>query len=198
MSTMLTEALRAQVGWDAWLVPAAGLLAAGVITLLGRLYFWYASETTPESEATPESIPPSAHFRSDSSHTENKASNHVDRRLHPRYSVEPKEVLLVEADSRKVVATGLVLDRSLGGLGLLLNEQVHVGLRLRLRPTTAEPESPWVQVDIRYCRPRGDKWRAGCQFVEVSSWDVMNMFGPPDPDEENEMNSKKARARLQK
>ncbi|MGF1582192.1 MAG: PilZ domain-containing protein [Gemmataceae bacterium] len=193
MPIMLTIPLLAQGWWETWLVPAIGLVAAGVIGILGRLYFRFAAESATSSLASPTCPMSGSSFQQ-------AQSDHVgiERRAHPRYVVKPMEVLLVRLESHEIVATGQVLDWSLGGLGLLLNEEVPIGFHFQLQPTISQAESPWVRVEIRYCRPRDDRWRVGCQFVEASSWEVMQMFGPPDPEEEKETRRQKVRKKARK
>ena len=79
--------------------------------------------------------------------------------------------------------TAAILDRSLGGVGIELKEESTVGQRFQLRLSGWSPEAAWVTVEVRHCRPHGEGWRVGCQFLDVSAWEVVNLFGPPDQDE---------------
>lgn len=69
-----------------------------------------------------------------------------------------------------------VLDRSLGGLGLLAGAAVQVGDILRVRPCSAE-ENNWLQVEVRDCRPLGSSWRLGCRFVGQPTWEQVRLLG---------------------
>jgi hypothetical protein len=72
---------------------------------------------------------------------------------------------------------GLVLDRSVSGVRLALDEEVAPGTRLLLLPDGASDMTPWTEVEVRTCRPIDDSWEAGCQFVKVPPWSVLLMFG---------------------
>jgi hypothetical protein len=72
---------------------------------------------------------------------------------------------------------GLIHDRSTGGLGLVLEREVPVETVLKVRPTSAPVTTPWVEVEVRNCRPLNGKYRVGCQFKRTPSWDVMLAFG---------------------
>lgn len=107
-----------------------------------------------------------------------------ERRANPRQEAERQEILLCDPDLRNSAEYGLLVDRSLGGLGIELRQPIEVGEKLRIRPLMTPPETPWILVEIRYCRKKGRVFRIGCQFVESTSWDVMSLFGPRDPDED--------------
>lgn len=72
---------------------------------------------------------------------------------------------------------GLIYDRSTGGLGLELEREVPVETVLKIRSTSAPVTTPWVEVEVRNCRPMGNKYHIGCQFKRTPSWDVMLSFG---------------------
>jgi hypothetical protein len=72
---------------------------------------------------------------------------------------------------------GLVLDRSVSGVRLALDEEVAPGVRLLLLPEGASDMTPWTEVEVRTCRAIDDSWEAGCQFVKVPPWSVLLMFG---------------------
>jgi hypothetical protein len=59
---------------------------------------------------------------------------------------------------------GEVVDRSRGGLAVVVAEQARVGERLRVRPAT-EPDVPWAEVEVRHGRPGAGGWLLGCRFA---------------------------------
>jgi hypothetical protein len=95
-----------------------------------------------------------------------------NRRRWPRRAGNPVPVFLTAAPGK-----GLVLDRSQGGLGLLLYAEVRPGTLVRVRVQGAPPDTAWVPAEVRWCAPDGTNWRAGCQFVDPLTWDEMRVFG---------------------
>lgn len=93
-----------------------------------------------------------------------------------RRNGNPIEVLYRLGDD-KPVRHGLVLDRSVGGLRLGLDEEVAPGIHLLVLPHGASDMVPWTEVEVRTCRQVGDSWELGCQFVKVPPWSILLMFG---------------------
>jgi hypothetical protein len=56
-----------------------------------------------------------------------------------------------------------LIDRSLGGVGLLLSQPVEPRTIWRLE--LANGSAPPVRVEVRYCRLHRGRWRVGWQFV---------------------------------
>lgn len=99
-----------------------------------------------------------------------------DQRKCFRRNGNPVEVQYRLVDS-KIVGHGLVLDRSVGGLRLGLDQEITVGTHLLLLPGGASDMTPWTEVEVRTCRTIGDSWELGCQFVKVPPWSILLMFG---------------------
>jgi hypothetical protein len=170
----------AQLRWEMWFVPVAGLVSAGLLTFFGMSWFRRkpggarAVANRPALCLVPDLAPA----------RRTKAGwNGTERRAHRRARVMTLEILVREVGSAQKPHTGLVLDRSLGGLGIELPEAVAVGQNLQFRLRKWDKKANWVTAEVRYCRRKGEAWRVGCQFLDVSAWEVMNIFGPPDPDE---------------
>jgi hypothetical protein len=72
---------------------------------------------------------------------------------------------------------GLVVNRSRGGLCLVVHGPVEKGSLLRVRAAHVPDDMPWVPVHVRRCQAKGDSWRLGCQFVEKLPWSVVLLFG---------------------
>ena len=72
---------------------------------------------------------------------------------------------------------GWVIDRSSGGLCLLVDQQVKPGLVLSVRPTKCHPSFPWVQIRVRSCRAERNSWNLGCQFEQKMTWTELQLFG---------------------
>jgi hypothetical protein len=158
----VAQMLLAQVRWEEWLVPVAGLISAGVITFLGiRLLYKFQAERERAR----------------------RQQARRERRAHRRSRPQVREVLVRAAGEETEPRTAAILDRSQGGVGIELKEKSAVGQRFQLRLRNWSPEAAWVNVEVRHCRPHGDSWRVGCQFLDVSTWEVIHLFGPPDQDE---------------
>jgi len=99
----------------------------------------------------------------------------LDRRASPRRSGNPVPVSIVT----EVLAEpfdGQVLDRSEGGLRLVVSRQTSVGMTLKVSPVNTG-YNVWVEVQVVYCLSWADRWVLGCQFVNTPSADVMALLG---------------------
>ena len=101
----------------------------------------------------------------------------VERRANPRRGGNPVAVVVTAGDPNAEPLNGWVLNRSTGGLGILLEEPLEVGSTLRVRATTAMPSTPWVSVRVVHCTPHRTSWCIGFQFADKVSWGDLRMFG---------------------
>jgi hypothetical protein len=99
----------------------------------------------------------------------------VERRASPRRGANLVPVLVRGAAAQGEPVRAWVLDRSNGGLGLLVGEPLEVGTVVGVCPD--QPGARAAQVRIVYCKRERIRWRVGGQFVEKLSWDVMRAFG---------------------
>jgi hypothetical protein len=72
---------------------------------------------------------------------------------------------------------GWVLNRSGGGLCLLVDEEVAPGTVLTVTPHLGPATFEWIQVEVKSCRPERQSWLLGCQFLQKLSWDDLRPFG---------------------
>jgi hypothetical protein len=72
---------------------------------------------------------------------------------------------------------GWIVDRSLGGFCLSVDQPIEEGQFLRLRATDAPQNIPWVEVHVKRCQQRDASWEVGCEFVHRPSWEAMLTFG---------------------
>jgi hypothetical protein len=35
----------------------------------------------------------------------------------------------------------------------------------------------WIEVEVKHCRPRGERWLLGCKFKDCLPWGVLLLFG---------------------
>jgi hypothetical protein len=100
-----------------------------------------------------------------------------ERRRWPRRGGNPTRVLLSSNKGRGEQSEGLVVDRSLGGICLLMNKQVPRGTTLSVRAVHAPEHVGWVEIKAVYVREVGERWQVGCQFVGTPPLSVVLLFG---------------------
>jgi hypothetical protein len=79
--------------------------------------------------------------------------------------------------SRPSPMTGWVLNRSGGGLCLLVDDEVTPGTVLTVTPNIGPASFEWIQVEVKSCRPERQSWHLGCQFLQKLCWDDLRPFG---------------------
>jgi hypothetical protein len=72
---------------------------------------------------------------------------------------------------------GWVLNRSTGGLGLLVEDPLEVGSECYVRPSSDDFSSYWFPIRIISCARDHLRWRIGCQFLKDYSWSDLRGFG---------------------
>ncbi len=155
--------------WEMWVIPAAGLCAALLALFVGRFVLSRRrSRVTPAAEgSTAEGL----------THDPFDHGSITERRVAMRRNNNPIEVLITDAETVQEPARGWVIDRSMGGLCLLLNEEAAPGTVLSVKPRKGPPGTSWVQVEVRSCKRERSGYEAGCQFVRTPPWAVLLLFG---------------------
>lgn len=87
------------------------------------------------------------------------------------------EIYYAPPEQKNNPQAGWVFDRSVGGLGLVVAEEQTIAMLLAVRPVNAPPMIPWVDVEVRSCRPVADGFELGCQFIKTPPWNILLMFG---------------------
>lgn len=100
-----------------------------------------------------------------------------ERRSTPRRKGNPVSVHVVDGTEMDDPFQGWVVDRSAGGMRLLVDEAMPAGTLLKVRPTKAPAGFPWIQVKVKSCYRERKSWNLGCQFVEKLSWEDLQQFG---------------------
>jgi hypothetical protein len=100
-----------------------------------------------------------------------------DKRRHLRREGQPTPVLLAGGPSVGEPFVCSVVNRSRGGLGIVVNRRLPPGTVVRVRPVEAPEDVPWVRVQVRNCRRRAQGWYIGCRFTEHLPWSVILVFG---------------------
>jgi hypothetical protein len=99
-----------------------------------------------------------------------------ERRASLRRTGNPVDVVVITAKGTEP-EKGFVIDRSRGGLCLSISRSVAVGTTLQVRACHAPEALPAIQVLVRHCSEKGERWHVGCQFMERLPWSVLLMFG---------------------
>ncbi len=157
--------------------PAVGFGAVLALFLIGMLVVSLRRRTAgavPSAPPTGREKPKPAAPSSDDIFTHGSKN---ERRNALRRAGNPIAVLISDAEARSKPTGGYVLDRSTGGLCLSVPDQITTGTILSVRTTNAPESIPWVQVEVKSCRPTGGEFELGCQFVKTPPWSVMLLFG---------------------
>jgi hypothetical protein len=98
-----------------------------------------------------------------------------ERRSAPRRSGSQVDVEL-RTDPKKASFRGCVLDRSVGGLGVLADQALPQGSFVMIRPKDGD-ETTWVTGTVRSCRKEGERYELGLMFHSTPNWSIMLQFG---------------------
>ncbi len=137
-------------------VPLTALVSLALGLLLGRFLYYRpgAEAETGPAQPAPDGPPVGSE------------EYWAERRSAPRFSVRQLKVLLLDPKSQAEPFEGWLLNRSLGGLGLSVPRQVEAGNIISVRPADGGEVTPWVRVEVRYCRLERGRWTLGCKFVD--------------------------------
>jgi hypothetical protein len=100
-----------------------------------------------------------------------------DKRRNPRRPGRSIEVFVTVPGSNHKPCKGVVLNRSAGGLGILVGDAYPIGSVIGVLPVEASHLTPWVETEVKTCRKTGDDWELGLQFVKVPPYSTMLLFG---------------------
>jgi hypothetical protein len=153
-----------------WVIPVIGTLVASLAFLVGRRWIGARSPVVEKPLVEQPSGPTQLT-------TANlKKTSEPDRRSTPRRKGNRVEVFVTD-DSKRPPLLGWVVDRSMGGLCLIVEQPLTEGAILNVRPRKAPQTAPWTAIEIRSCRPEGSEWEVGCRFVKTPQWNDLLLFG---------------------
>lgn len=147
-----------------WAIPAIGAVAACLTLYVGRLLVARRSRA-PRRPAIDSGVDPFA-FGSPS-----------ERRRSVRRKGAPVRVAIAQDQHDEELLEGWVINRSMGGLCLLVNKPVPIGSSLRVRSLEYRDTDTWSDVEVVTCHPNGNDWELGCRFVKTPPWVVLLTFG---------------------
>jgi hypothetical protein len=155
-----------------WTVPAVG---TGIIVACAA-FLWGRRFLAPR---------PAARFLSRSPIARPALSPAMDVFLHgsmserrgtPRRKGNSVEVLLTEHPDEPPVH-GWVLDRSLGGLCVLVEHPLEKQVPMFVRPRQCPATTPWTNVGVLSCRAEQEGWKVHCRFDRTPDYNVLLLFG---------------------
>ena len=151
-----------------WTIPVIGVLVAILAFLVGRR--WFVSRSAPPA------TPVKEEGRTKLTTAMVTKQFEPDRRSAPRRKGNRVEVLLTDG-SEKTPRKGWVIDRSMGGLCLIVENPLAEGTVLNVRPRHAPQTAPWTSIEVRSCRAEEAQWELGCRFVQMPHWNDLLLFG---------------------
>ncbi len=157
--------LSLPANWEVWRVAGAGMAAAFLAFFVGRRLFVKQPTVLPKAPEPPPSPDPF------------EIGSRSEKRASPRRKGSSVEVELLTEGQAGPPMTGWVHDRSMGGLGIRVEREVECGTVLKVRPRNAPLTAPWVEVEVRNCKPEDDAWQLGCSFRKTPPYNVLLLFG---------------------
>jgi hypothetical protein len=106
---------------------------------------------------------------------EEEEESRGERRASPRRGGNPVSVQITNSDGESY--QGWVVDRSSGGVRLLVDQSFNTGTILNVKPTKAHPSLNWIKVRVKSCRPERNSFKVGCEFVNKMSWAELQALG---------------------
>jgi hypothetical protein len=103
--------------------------------------------------------------------------SYADRRGSVRREGVPVRVLLASPTFRNGMHEGFVVDRSTGGLRIVMTTAMAPGSTLQVRAANAPDTVGFVTVIVRSCRKETDHFVVGCEFEKTPPWNVLLLFG---------------------
>jgi hypothetical protein len=100
-----------------------------------------------------------------------------DRRAASRRGGHPVTVVLSDPEEKAAPLQGWVVDRSVGGLCLMVSQPVPLGSWWKVRPADGPRTALPISVEVKTCVSAGAEWKLNCRFEKTPSYAVLLMFG---------------------
>lgn len=153
--------------WENWTTPAVGLSCTCLLLIVARMFL-----SGSKDAAAP--APGKARLSWEDPSTIPEIG---ERRAFIRRRGHAVSVSISNAGGDAEPFSGRVRNRSIGGLCLLVPRAVEANVILSIRTADADTKAPWVQVEVKWCRPRDDEWELGCKFVRTPPYCQLLLFG---------------------
>jgi hypothetical protein len=155
--------------WETWAVPLVGLTSASLMLAMGKLFLrsqrpaWHPILPRP-SDPSQEPDP----F---------DRGSPTEKRTSLRRRGNAVQVWISDEQTKAEPIEGWVIDRSLGGLGLMTPKEIKKDEVITVRTINAPNTIPWVQVRVRRSASVNGGWELGCQFIKTPTWGTLLLFG---------------------
>jgi hypothetical protein len=100
----------------------------------------------------------------------------AERRSSRRRWGNPTEVNLTSVLFTRPLL-GLVINRSVPGLAIFVNQEVPKGTTLTVRAVEAPNSVPPLEVEVKYCRKTKRNYVIGCDAHKEIPWNVRGWLG---------------------
>ncbi len=158
--------LRLEVPYSEYWLPLAIGIGVGLCALTVSKFAFGRRELTPNVK-TPQA----------QNHDPFTQGSSTEQRKSFRRQGNPIQIFIALPDDKDRPERGWVLDRSMGGMCIQVNEEVAVGTLLAVLAVNAPSMTPWVDIEVRTCRAVQDGFELGCQFLKTPAWSILLMFG---------------------
>lgn len=161
------SALDLNLSAETWIPLVAGM-AAGVLSIVAFRIVAARQRRRPAPAAPANETPAPDPFVHGSASEQRRAW---------RRGGNPVPVLIKIPTQKDPGWRGWVFDRSVGGLGLVVENAFEPGAQLSVLPEKAPQSMPWIDIEVKSCRPGEDGFELGCKFVKTPPWSVLLLFG---------------------
>jgi hypothetical protein len=103
-----------------------------------------------------------------------------ENRVSTRRQGNPIELFIADPHHKDDPEHGLLLDRSLGGVRMIVYHDIEVGRVIAIRPTKADEMVPWIDLEVRSCVATPSQlgeFELGCRFVKIPPYSILLHFG---------------------
>ncbi len=108
---------------------------------------------------------------------DNGSQSFGDRRTSIRREGAPVRVLITSITLKNEVLGAWVVDRSTGGLRLVVEHALDPNSVIQILTEDAPDTTPWVTLIVRGCRKHDNHYELGCEFESTPPWNVLLLFG---------------------
>jgi hypothetical protein len=151
--------------WEIWLPVVIGMIVGGL-----SIVAFKAVTRGPQLKGAPR-----PEKKADYDPYERGSMSEQRRSL--RRSGNPVEIYVAPEQSNEPAWRGWVVDRSMGGLCISIADEFKAGTILRVMPVNVTAMTPWVDIEVVYCRRANDGHEVGCKFVKQPPWGILLLFG---------------------
>jgi hypothetical protein len=163
--------------WPDWVVPTLGGVMLLFLLVLVLWMFKGGDDNHPPSGASWHQTPVLRTFERQQYARADGTGDGRDKRVGVRRGGQPVDVLISDAELRSTPTHGMVIDRSMRGLCIAVEEGHDVKSVLSVRPANASASVPWVRIQVKNCRHVGNGWEIGCEFVQTPPASILMLFG---------------------